>query len=92
MLSRSSARRRYSRSVVEADSTLDLSGLTPEFCRQVGVALGLECEDVAHRCTSASMAIARPRALHLADSGAALHAVNDMRYVVSGSLRANDTA
>ena len=33
----------------------------------------------------------RPRGLHLADSGAGIHAVNDMRYVVPGSLRANTT-
>ena len=34
----------------------------------------------------------RPRGLHLADSGAGIHAVNDMQYVVPGSLRTNTTA
>ena len=37
-------------------------------------------------------AVVRPRGLHLADSGAGIHAINDQRYVVPGSLRPNTTA
>ena len=36
--------------------------------------------------------IVRPKGLHLADSGAGIHAINDKRYVVPGSLRPNTTA
>ena len=34
----------------------------------------------------------RPKGLHLADSGAGIHAINDPKYIVPGSLRANTTA
>ena len=62
-------------------------------CLQLGRALGLSQEPLPvmnmdtgtySRCELGTGV--RPRGLHLADSGAGIHAVNDMRYVVPGSL------
>ena len=65
-------------------------------CLRLGAALRLRQEPVPVMSALANMgdssALVRPRGLHLADSGAGIHAVNDMRYVVPGSLRPNSTA
>ena len=64
-------------------------------CLRFGKALHLRQEPVPVMSAvgkGESLNLVRPRGLHLADSGAGIHAVNDMKYVVPGSLRPNYTA
>ena len=57
---------------------------------RAGASAGLSLETVQSPEFVGS--VVRPRALHLADSGAGVHAINSMEYVVPGSLRPNTTS
>ena len=63
--------------------------LSPQDCARLGLTLGLSPEEVAP--TILGVSALRPRALHLADSGAAVHAINDERYMLPGTRRPNRT-
>ena len=76
-----------------------LPGAPDDLCLRLGRGLGLSCEPVpvmnaaTGTFSTSDLAVGvRPRGLHLADSGAGIHAINDPRYIVPGSLRPNTTA
>ena len=76
-----------------------LPGASDDACLRLGRALGLQQEPVPVMNADTGSFYSpelgtslRPKGLHLADSGAGIHAINDPKYIVPGSLRANTTA
>ena len=70
-----------------------LPTLPSEEAARIGEATGLLFEPVPGGSSGATAAAAlRPRALHLADSGAGIHAINDEAYAIPGTMRRNDIA
>ena len=79
-----------SHDAIPACPLVALPSIPSEVCMRAGASAGLSLETVQSPEFVGS--VVRPRALHLADSGAGVHAINSMEYVIPGSLRPNTTS